>query len=412
MMQKWTRYFGAQIKRTAKTFPGMLLFTAVLTLGMCLVLHIIFTLNASKEEHQIVKVGVVGDVSDTYLGVGINVLKNLDTIKGMINVESMTEPEARELLAAGEIYAYVVIPDGFINSLVVGENRTITYVTTARAQGLGGALMSELIAEISDMVTLSQNSVYAMQEYLVENGMEEVLWEATDDFNVDILDAFLSRTDIYEIRQTGIANSLSLTGYFFCSVILIFLLLGGINSVSLFAREDASLFKILHMKKYGAAGQVLSELLAYVILMFFSICCVLAAAVFLKDTFGINVPEWDALGAGRVRFIVKLLPVVLMLSAFQAFLYEIVPGVVNGVLAQFISAVSLAYISGCIYPITFFPEIVQKAAYYLPTGVGLRYLQKGLSGSNVWPELLLLLLFAAVFAALQTLERKRRIAGR
>ncbi len=411
-MQKWLRYCKAQMKRIIKTFPGMLLFTAVLTLGLCLVLHIVFVNHASKEENQIVQLGVVGNVSDTYLGVGINILKNMDTVKSMMNVESMTLEEAKELLAEGEIFAYVVIPDGFINSLVVGENRTVTYVTTAQAQGLGGALMSELIAVISDMVTLSQNSVYAMQEYLIDHEMQEVLWSATDDFNVELLDAFLNRTDIYEIRQMGVANNLSLKGYFFCGVILIFLLLWGINSVSLFAREDASLFQILYRKGLGAPAQVVSELLSYSVLLFFSTCCVLGAAVCLKNIFGVSLPEWDALGAGRLGFVLKLFPVVLMLAAMQALLYEIVPGVVNGVLAQFLCAVSLAYISGCIYPITFFPEAVQKVAYFLPTGAGLRYLQKSLSTQSALGEMLLLLLYAAAFAALQMLLRRRRIAGR
>jgi len=115
---------------------------------------------------------------------------------------------------------------------------------------------------------------------------------------------------------------------------------------------------------------------------------------------------------GQLLFFCKLLPVIIMLSAFQSLLYEIVPSIVNGVIVQFLSAISLAYISGCLYPISFFPETVQNVAYFLPTGVGLRYLQKSLSLQNIAIEILLMVLFTLIFVRMQVLWRKRRIAGK
>lgn len=412
-MYKWKRYFKTQIKRTIKTFPQLLVFTMALTIGLCLILQIIFTLNASKENNQVVQIGIVGDMSESYLGIGISVIKNLDSVKSMANIQSMSEEEAKNLLLKGAISAYAVIPDGFISSLITGENKPIKYVTTSEVQGLGGILINELVAAISDMVTLSQNAVYSMQVYMIDNAMQEQLWDATDAINIELLEAFLNRKDIYEMKLIGIENNLSLKGYFFCSILLVFMLLWGIASVSLFAREDASLFRILYRKGFSATQQVMAEWLSYCLLLFMSVCCVMASALILMHFSDIRIQEWNALGAiGQLLFCVKLLPVVIMLAAFQMLLYEIASGVVNGILAQFVSAVSLAYISGCLYPISFFPEVIQRLSYILPTGAGLRYLRKILSVQNVWGEAVFLILYTMLFLTLLMCVRKRRIVGK
>ena len=98
-----------------------------------------------------------------------------------------------------------------------------------------------------------------------------------------------------------------------------------------------------------------------------------------------------------------------MISTMQAFLYELVTNVVNGVLLQFVVAVSMAYISGCIYPLSFFPQVVQRVAAYSPAGVALRYMQRGMTSQSIWKELVLLVLYGMVFMGLQIIRRKSRI---
>lgn len=412
-MYKWNKYIGTQLKRVIKTFPGILILTLVLSLGMFLALQIIFRLHAQREENQVVQVGIVGDLSDSYLGMGITVLKNSDSVKSMANIESMSEQEAREKLKAGEILAYLVIPDGFVQSLVEGENLAVTYVTTIEAQGIGNVLINELVTAISDMVTMSQNAIYAMQTYLVEQDRNELLSVATEELNYDIIGAVLNRTEMYEMKLLGVSNHLSLQGYYFCSIILLFMLLWGINAVFLFVKDDVSIFKILYARGYGIPGQVLSELGAYFVLMLLNMSCILVAGMFFKSYLGIEIQEWEILDSGeQFLFFCKMIPLVIMISAFQTLLYELVSSVINGVLVQFVSAVGLAYISGCLYPISFFPETIQKMAGFLPTGVGLRYLQKNLSMQNVGIEVLCMTLFTIAFAGAQILIRKKRMIGK
>lgn len=411
-MQKWKPYLKLQLKKVVRAFPGILLLTLILTLGIVFLMQIIFTLDASEESKKLMHVGIVGDAEESYLGMGITVLKNTDAIESMMDISSMSEEEAKEKLAAGEISAYLLIPEGFVDSVLTGENLSLTYVTTAEAQGLGGILVNELIATVSDMITTSQNAICAMQLYLVENDMNDSMSNATIQLNLRIIEAILNRMDIYQIKLVGVANNLSLLGYYFCSMMVLFLLLWGINCVSQFAREDVALFKILYRRGYSVPGQVLSEFLAYCVLMIVSMGCMLVAGGIVMNFMGLEIAEWELLKTGeRLLFGCKLLPIIVMISAFQVMVDELVPGIVNGVLAQFLVTISLAYLSGCFYPVSFFPEAVQKLANILPTGVGLRYIQNALSMGGNMTDLLAMVLYTLLFLAVQMSWRKHRIAG-
>ncbi len=410
-MCKWRAYFLTQLKRVVKALPGICLLTVVLTVSLLVLLKAMLFVDKTKEENQIVQVGIVGDLSDSYLGMGINVIKNMDGVKNMVQIDSMTQEEATRKFEAGEISAYLLVPDGFIDSILTGENKQITYVTSRESAGLGGLLVNELVNSISDMITTTQSRVYAMQTYLVEEGKTEYIPQATEGLNKAYIAAVLSRMDVYELQLLGVSNKVSATGHLLSGILLLLMLLWGIHCVCLMVNKEDSLLRILHVKGLRAGKQVLAEVAAYGILQCVSLFCVFGCLLLLKDVLGLSVREWDAMeSADKLGYVCGLIPVVLMISTMQAFLYELVTNVIHGVLVQFVVAVSMAYGSGCIYPLSFFPEAVQHIAAYTPAGVALRYMQRGLTQQSVWSELLWLVLYGVLFAGLQVIRRKDRIA--
>jgi ABC-type multidrug transport system permease subunit len=104
-----------------------------------------------------------------------------------------------------------------------------------------------------------------------------------------------------------------------------------------------------------------------------------------------------------------MLPVLLMIAALQFLCYELVAGVVNAALAQFVLAISLAFISGLFYPLSFFPDIIKNWAGLLPTGVALSYSTNYISGQAGNGELLCLLAYLAAFLCFGIIARKWRI---
>lgn len=409
-MISWKQYLKVQLKRAGKALPGICLLTVFLTVGLLVLMKAMFLIEESKSENRIVNVGIVGDIDDTYLGIGIEVIKNMDGIRNLVDIQTMTEEEAKQAFASGDISAYLLVPEGFIDSVVYGENKQLTYVTNEAAQDIGGLLINELVGSISQMITMTQTSVQSMQSYMLEHDMRDGLWEATEGINIAYIEVVLNRMDMFELEELGISNRISFTGHLFMGILVLLMLLWGINSVSLLVRSENSLLKILYTRGLNSRKQVLSEVGAYLVLQCASLLCVFICVIIIKAAFGLSIREWDVLEAGeKLLFVVKLVPVVMLTATMQALLYELVTNVVTGVLLQFVVAVSMAYVSGCIYPLSFFPEALQVLGAYSPIGVALRYLQKNLTYRNGWGEFCIMILYILLFVGLHIWKRNLRI---
>lgn len=412
MERAWI-YLELQVKRIGKVFPAMMMTTLLLTGGMWLFVHMLMDMESSDEQKKKVQVGIVGDVEDNYLGMGIYALQTMDNSRFVIDFHNMTEEEARRDLEAGKLSVYVRIPDGFLESVLRGENKPITYVTAAGASGLGSVLMEELTETISGLLCESQSAIYGMQSLMTEHGLDEQLGTMTDNLNLQYIQFIFNRDRLYELEILGTPGGLSIEGYYLCAIIVLFLMLWGINGSILFGKRDMELSRILAAGNVRAAGQTTGEFAAYMIFMsigFFTAAGILAVAGRMAS---LSVGEWKLAGYGDVfLFLLETLPVICMFSAMQLFLYELVSGTVNGVLLQFVCAVCIGYLSGCFYPIWFFPESVQKIAGILPGGVGVSYLGSCLQGQLSAGEMLKPLIFAAMFWGMTTLLRWGRIEGR
>lgn len=410
-MYRWKLYLSLQLKRMMKALPGICLLTVVLTVSLLVLFRAMLFATQSADEKQVARIGIVGDLSDSYLGVGIHVLMNMEGVKSLADIRTMEDSEAEEKFASGEISAYLIVPDGFIDSLLTGENKEILYVTREETQGIAGMLVNELVSAISELVTTSQTNIYAMQTYLIRHDMRDRISEATEGMNLSYISVVLNRMDIYEMQQLGVSNKISLTGHLFTGVLLLLVLLWGIQCVTLLVREDDALVKLLKSKGLREEAQVGAELIAYVLLQCITLCVVFVCVTIVIFAMELEIPEWAALELSeKLGYICKWFPVVLMMAALQAFLYELVTVTMNGVLIQFIVAVVMAYLGGCIYPISFFPKVIQLPAQWSPVGVALRYVQKQLSEQGVLVELLVILLYTGLFVGLQIWRRKSRIA--
>ena len=121
-MEKFMKYLFLQGKRSVRSFPAIFGATFLLTAGMCVLVMALFHMDSSDDSKQKVQIGVVGDVTDTYLEWGLYALENMDDTRYTVDFYTMTEKEARKKLENGELPAYIRIPEGFAESVMVAEN--------------------------------------------------------------------------------------------------------------------------------------------------------------------------------------------------------------------------------------------------------------------------------------------------
>ncbi len=410
-MSRGIKYFYAQLKRMMKTFPRQAVINLLVFLCVGILMAAFIQDGLLAQDGQKYRIGLVGDMSDSYLGFGVTALQSLDDSRFMIDLVTMTDEEAREAFEKEELYAIVQIPEGMMDAIESGANdKPISYIAAEGQKGIGAMVMGQIVDVASILVTRSQSAIFGMQTIMLERGMQDVFWDATNKLNFLLIKLVLNRSGFYDVEVLGIANGLSTEGYYFCSILLFLILLSGINNSSLFARKQTDLSRFMKARGVGAAGQVAGEYLAYLCLMILCIAVMFIPLGVCLEKELFTIPEWDRMGAAPLWvFGMILIPVTAMFAALQFLLYEMTGGVVSGILLQFVCGVGMGYLSGFFYPAAFFPEFMQRLGNVMPTGTALQYVNGSMAKEEWVTAGLGVLLYLAVFLALSVLIRKSRI---
>jgi len=233
-----------------------------------------------------------------------------------------------------------------------------------------------------------------------------------DKLMVSYINFILNRNEMYDIKTLGMADSLSFVGYYICGMLVLFLLLWGISANRIFTSKNPMYGRILKISGINSPSQVVCEYLSYLAVSIVTL--LLFAGVFgiVCQTVKLGIKELENAGIfSCLGFIIKILPVIIMITMMQTAFYELIPSTIGSVLMQFILAIGLGYVSGCFYPNYFFPELVQNFVFYLPVGVGFSYVRKAMTGAALWQEFSIILLYIVGFFLITSGMRKYKITG-
>lgn len=404
------KYFIMQLKRAGKLFPSVLLSGALLLLSLGMLAFMIFSLDDSEERNRKIRIGLVGNPADSYLGIGIGVMQNMDASRFSIDFIEMDESEAKKQLASGEIAGYILVPEEFIEALGRGENIPLTYVSAVAGSGLSDQIIREIADIASVTIWNSERAIYAMQDYMTDFSYQNQISEATDKMNLKLIDITLNRNNIYDIEIIGAFDRIPLTLYYFTGMFIFFLLIWGINGSLFLLKKDMDLYRLLAARGCGSFFQVIGEYGAFFFLLLSLSLALLLSGKLILYAFGLGGGKWG-IEIGTGNLILMIIPVILLIASIHFLLYECISGLIASVLSSFILSISLSYISGYFYPISFFPDSIQQLSKILPTGIALRYLQNGIYFGQIGTEILPILLYTICFLMAAVFIRKRRIAS-
>ena len=401
-------YFRAQLKRAARSFVPV--FVTMLALAAVLGTVCVWQMRSrlGEESRQKLVLGLVGDASDSFFRLGMEVIESMDASRYSLEFVQLKESEARRALEDRRISGYLRIPEDFVESVWNGENEKVTVVVGSSRYSVTTLLVEELARVVSSMITESQTGIYAYTDWARENGAKDPD-ESVLRLNLKYFDVILPRDGIYQVDTPDSRPSLSLQGYYFSAVFLLFFLFMGLTGASFMIRRDRSLYKLLSARGRGAASQVVSEWGAWCILMAGFFVLVSAAAGAAQGALS-AVPELEGLSpAGLIRLFAVMALMLPMLGSLHCFLYQITESLVGAVLLEFCVYLGLSYLAGCFYPLTFFPESIQRASAFLPAGTVMAYVQALLRGEGAAAPALGLLAWTAVFLCGAFVIRRARI---
>lgn len=405
------KYFGIIFKKLLKFLPFVLCITLVIFMSLGIIFGEIIKFENSDSENQTFQVGITGDTDNRYFSLGKAALETFDSSRFSIKITVMSEKEAKASLQKGNISAYVVIPEGFIEDALYGKIKPLKYVSTNGSVGVVSIFKDEVTRSIEELLIQSQKGVYGLDGTMTNHGYKDT-GKYLDELNIEYVELIINRSNMYRVSEMGISDGLSMFEYIFFGVIILFLLLSGLPYAAVFIKRDYSLNKLLASKSTGTLKQISGEYIAYLLVNFFTAVVVMCAVIAILPYAGVSGVTEIIMLAKPVVLIIGLFCIMAMTSAFSIMIFELTKDIISGVLMHFFLTVSLCYISGCLYPIYTFPKIIQRISPFLPTGMARALLADCVLGKSVASHILGLCVYMVIFIGITMYIRKNKICDR
>ena len=411
-MRKTFVYFSLQLKRAAKYLPFIIAVTLVLCILISLALSALVTSDSSDEKNQKIKVATVGEFAESsYFDFGISAIQSMDSSRFAIEIIQMTEDEATEALNNGEIVGYALIPNDFIIDAVSGDVGHIPFITNNSGIDIFSLFKKEVLELISRLLVESQNGVYAMQEIVYDVCISQSgVYDHMAVLSTSYVSLIFNRSNALEIEVIGVSDSVSFSEYMFSGLTVLMILISAIPCCPVFIKRDMAHPKLMNANRFSPTRQILGEYSAFFLVMLINtsiliICMAIGAGKIFSVVQGLA-----DLSIYEIAMLpVRLLPVILAITALQFLLFELTDSLIGGVLLQFFTAISLAYVSGCFYPISFFPKAIQAFSKFTPSGIARAYISSILSGSDGLLHILSLAAYTVTLLLIAVVVRGKRI---
>lgn len=392
------KYLQLQCKRLLRYLPGALLAAAILAGSLYLAFFLFAQQNDAKEENQKFPFAICGQTDDSFLQMGLSTLTSFDSTRFALDILEMEEADASAALAKGEISAYVVIPEGFMEAAFAGQILPIKFYTTTGARGIVSIVKEELSSMISVLLLSSQKGVYAMWDTMIDNGLRHKAGGQMDRLALVYVDYIFVRDRVYSLEELGIADALGLEDYLLCGLGVLLMMLLCLPFAPQMICTDPALGRLLCAKGKPVWLQALCDFTAYAATLLCLLLILLTGAA-------LCLPQLEDPAAlfGKCIF------VLLLTAAFSFMLYSLSRDLISGIMLQFFMTVILCFVSGCLYPVYFFPVRVQQLAQWLPTGIARTMLASYITGSAPAATFPMLLCFCVVFVVIGAWARVRHI---
>ncbi|MBR6487077.1 MAG: ABC transporter permease [Lachnospiraceae bacterium] len=409
-MRKTLVYLWLQVKKAVKALPAVAVTALVISGAIVLLFFMMKSIGNITDPDEPLKVGIVGNTNDEYFAVGLAAMKHFDSSRFAVEMEELTEEEARRLVMKGAISGYAVIPEGFVDSIMTGENKKITLVTTNASRDLLSSLVIEFTDQISGYLLETQNSIYGLSSYLNDAGITDRS-AAINEINLFYVNLVMRRDDLFEpIEIIDEGSSVSQAAGYICGLTIFLVMLFGIAYSPVYTRRELSLNAVLRSRGVGTVRQSLCEYLSYLLVMLLCIIPIISTLVFAIHRSGIVIAEWESgFIEDYIYFVAGYIPVIIMFASMQYMLFLAADNFIAGVSLQFICSVLLAYLGGCLYPLSFFPEMIRKLAPYQPAGAAYEHLSRILLVKDTDGPLIKMGIYAVLFFAVSIFIMNRRL---
>lgn len=389
-----------QLKRVARFLPWGL--CVVLVLFGCL--SLVFNAMVVAQESQAaadatkIRIAAVGTAGDKYLQWGLAALQ-FDSTALSIQLVAMDEEQAIQAMQSGDIGAYIVFPEKFVDEALYGNVQKLRFVSTVGATGLVPIIKEEVTKIVNGILVACESGAYGVGDAMDATGNGDLWGKHVNDLALDYVDFLFVRSRMYRVENLQVDGLIPFDKDLLGGLTVMLLMLSCLPFAPLYVQPDRSLARVLRSRQLGALGQTLAEFGAY----FVGLGLLLAAVAWVLGQSGL-LPE----GVSGWKLLLLALPALFAIAGLSYLLYSLTDHLISGVLLAFFVTLVLCFVGGCMYPVTIFPEKVQALAGVLPSGLARQRLTAcfmGQEASGFWP----LLGYGAGFVTVATAIRSYKV---
>ncbi|MCL2698783.1 MAG: ABC transporter permease [Defluviitaleaceae bacterium] len=287
-------------------------------------------------------IGVVDNDNSQEITLLLEMLRNHESLGEIISFERMPPEDAAARLDADEIPAYIIIPEGFTQGIIIGENPPITLVGN-ESRVLQLAVTRLLVSAGVAFLTTSQAGIYSTLNYAHEQGMawDEIIAFLMLPVNIEYMRALLAYNEFFVRTELSATDDIPPEEYYLNSVLLFLMYIFLITLVGAIFTSPAI------MRRWRMCGVPLIK-----IMLTKWIALWVLISIFLTPL----MPFY-----GAVLLAVAVLLSGLALMSAQLFASEQAAG-----LFLFTFAVVTLFVSGGALPLAFLPEIFGRLSVFIP----------------------------------------------
>lgn len=340
-----------------------------------------------------IAIGAVLPENDGLARQMVRMLGSLDTVESLCDFRILDRNQAEQELEDGKLFAVIVIPEQMVQGIMDGTNPPVQ-VILPRAVSVESRIFRELTEAGAGILASAQAGIYAGDSLCVQLGMKEAVPVLEKELNQLYLSYSLSRGSCFTEKRISAAGDVEPLLFYCISGFVFYLLLCAIPVSGYLAPLPRVMEQKLRILGVKPGMRILAELLGISALLLLASLPWMAGAVL----FEMKLWSWQA--------ILTLILVVAGVGSGARLFCQMAGSAGGGVMALFLSGTFLHFLSGGFLPLVFLPEVIQKAAAFLPNRIwmeGVQMIATDHYSLEIWGALGgVVLFFCAVTAGVRT----------
>lgn len=382
-------YLKLELKRAWKRLPHMYAGAIVLFVLLGTVALLSSKLLYGDAVSGRIHVGVVLPAEDVVAEKALDMISSLDSVKSICDFEYLNQEVGQKKLRSGNLYALLVIPDGFVQDIITGVNTPIQVILPGN-KDVESRVFRELTDAGAKILAASQAGIYAGNELCSLYGLESSIATLEADLNRIYLGYSLSRGDYFLNRKVSATGDVTTLQFYGISAYVLFLLLCGIPASAYLLPWQKSFARQLSLHGVGSWVVILARILGI-------------GTLYMAVSLLLGVL---AVRSGQISGSVLSLGITslacMAAAAMVVLVYQAAGTLMGGVMLLFLAGVGQHYLAGGFLPRVFLPERLQQLAGFLPSGLLMNGMKIAVTAVLDWSVVLKLVILIMVSGCLST----------